>query len=619
MMRRVTTIALFLLCLGGACLFAQTTSTRPVADANAPWGAESKGIALRLLARADYCQGESMDFFLEVKNVSKEKKYLAEVFNHQYTKIFTLTVKGPDGKALSTGVFGGYSIPATAFRAIEPNEVWRICFADLGNYYTSPDKATRLYLPGFREVGKYAAQCTYMGASLSAAGEGVTEEMKAGNWTGKAVSKPTKDGLRVHEWGVFTVQPDVSHANAGLKAEWASLPETFYRQFPTQKLRYMPLMVNKPIVYFYSAHQAMRVSAKVRFPGGAPVVWWPAAAYPFDGGMGAPMHARALRGGGEREANAPKVFDDLTWEGWLGWKNPRHSYGEYRPAEEPYEDVTESAMPENCWVAQARIKGPLPITVAGSARGGGRAFGQNVRETERFLFYDGLVKVGDWLRFAGREANAVVLQNAGAFDIADLFVIERASTGAGGKSDSVGFAQVKVLKAGAKERIALPRLAAKEFAATAPPAVRKALLAAGLYEAEADSLLSIWRPGFFERGGVTALFVLPRAEYDRMLPLEIEPQPGEIVRVGVALYPAMEASLEVAKRAAELIAKLDSDDFKARDAATKGLLEMGPAVFPHVEAALKAAKSAEVQSRCRDILEALDAREWLKPGLGKGK
>ena len=46
---------------------------------------------------------------------------------------------------------------------------------------------------------------------------------------------------------------------------------------------------------------------------------------------------------------------------------------------------------------------------------------------------------------------------------------------------------------------------------------------------------------------------------------------------------------------------------------------MGPAVFPHVEAALKAAKSAEVQSRCRDILEALDAREWLKPGLGKGK
>ena len=72
-------------------------------------------------------------------------------------------------------------------------------------------------------------------------------------------------------------------------------------------------------------------------------------------------------------------------------------------------------------------------------------------------------------------------------------------------------------------------------------------------------------------------------------------------------------------RNAELLKKLDADDFKVRDAATKGILELGPAVVPHVEAFLKTAASAEVKTRCRDILDSLDAAQWLKAAAGAGK
>ena len=53
--------------------------------------------------------------------------------------------------------------------------------------------------------------------------------------------------------------------------------------------------------------------------------------------------------------------------------------------------------------------------------------------------------------------------------------------------------------------------------------VRAALIAAGLFDAEADSLLRIWDSGFFNAEGLTAFYITPRSEYDRMLPLKILP------------------------------------------------------------------------------------------------
>ena len=63
-------------------------------------------------------------------------------------------------------------------------------------------------------------------------------------------------------------------------------------------------------------------------------------------------------------------------------------------------------------------------------------------------------------------------------------------------------------------------------------------LDAGLFAAEADSLLKIWQKKLLLADGVTAFHLLPATEYDRMLALEIAPAPAvKPVRVGIALHP----------------------------------------------------------------------------------
>ena len=56
--------------------------------------------------------------------------------------------------------------------------------------------------------------------------------------------------------------------------------------------------------------------------------------------------------------------------------------------------------------------------------------------------------------------------------------------------------------------------------------IRQALLDAGLFAPEADSLLTIWHKAFLEADGITAFHLLPASEYERMLPLEIQPAPA---------------------------------------------------------------------------------------------
>jgi hypothetical protein len=65
--------------------------------------------------------------------------------------------------------------------------------------------------------------------------------------------------------------------------------------------------------------------------------------------------------------------------------------------------------------------------------------------------------------------------------------------------------------------------------------LRAALLARGLYAPEADALLNTWRPELFTAGGERVIWLLPRAAYDAMLPVEITPTPRELVRVGVVI------------------------------------------------------------------------------------
>lgn len=64
-------------------------------------------------------------------------------------------------------------------------------------------------------------------------------------------------------------------------------------------------------------------------------------------------------------------------------------------------------------------------------------------------------------------------------------------------------------------------------------AFRHFLVKFGLTSAEAQSLVATWQREFFETPGLRVLTVLPQWIYDVVLPMEVLPAPGEMVRLGI--------------------------------------------------------------------------------------
>ena len=398
-----------------------------------------------------------------------------------------------------------------------------------------------------------------------------------------------KDDLVVHEWGVFTVFNDVKYANVNRKEEWGSLPSFFYRQFPKERLRWQPSGWDKPVIYFYAKPQTLQVTVKVTFAEGAPVVWWPAVASPVDDPFA-------------REPKPARPFRSLTWQAWLGDEVPP-----LRGGKGPLLKVEDFPLPPGSWLHDARLPGASRLTVVGNVE---TMEGKPVRkfpgvldryETERFLYYDGLVPAPDYLRCDKVDGQSVTLRNQAKFDMAHLFVVDRR------QKDSVRFAFVDAsrppFKAGTSMKFDTQLVPAKDWPAAGIKQVRLSLLEAGLFDAEADSLLKIWQKGFFEADGVTVFHILPVSEYDRMLPLEIRPAPvARPVRVGIALHPHREIDPGLTARVAGLVRQLDDDDVQKREAATKELLAIGFPVISPLRAELRKNPSAEVINRIHAVL-----------------
>ena len=64
---------------------------------------------------------------------------------------------------------------------------------------------------------------------------------------------------------------------------------------------------------------------------------------------------------------------------------------------------------------------------------------------------------------------------------------------------------------------------------------------------------------------------------------------------------------------AALVADLDSDEFDVREKASAALAKAGIAALPELRKAMKSSPSVEVRRRVQEILEKLDADDWVPP------
>jgi hypothetical protein len=600
--------------------------TRPV-SADIPWSQPVDGLVCRLVIAKDALVNEPLPVTFEIKNVSDRKRFVADLakvltadrfMNNDYA---TMSVTDANGKAMGPVQWGKFSLVPNDFKPIAPGDVLRTTF----NLLTS------LSYPNVpRTAGQYRLKLSFISPKPARApvpGSGV------GRWVdGKPVvdytyADPTKDQLdnawtstisaeatvtvrdlppklTVHEWGVFCSFADDKYANADLKQEWASMPDAFYRQFPTHKFRGVEVydpnlpqkLARKPIIYFYTDRLNLHLEVKLTFAEGAPAVWWPCAQSPVDDGSGKP---------GE-------IFRTLQWSGKLTANGSEEVGAGYLIS-----SYTVKTAPDS-WVNQARIEGPAwfftddqprfvpppgpPIQVH-TARNGIHIFRN---QSEKFIYYDGLIPAANYVQCAALADDSVTVANSAKFDIASLIMIDHRD------AKATRWALVEKLAAGGKVKAALNSTGDDKTDAAGEELGRD-LKNAGLFENEVKSALAIWDKGLFDRPGITAIYLLPQSEYDRMLPLVVSPQPGKIVRVGIAMQGQIDLTPAVlAARVKDLIVKMDNDDYRLRDKAAADLTAMGPAAFASIRKAMAGKISPEVKTRLEKII-AQDGAEYLKP------
>lgn len=572
-------------------------------EQSVPFGKPVDGIALRLIAPAEVCPGQAINLTVQVKNLSQRERYLPEIFGFASAQHVKLEIKGPNGKLLKQSNRSEGPVRPSAFKRLKPNEVWRAEIRDIQG---------TLFNGQFQNEGNYTLTYTFNGPKLPATTtvgwrdtikdghqvkedllDEATQEQLAGAWSGSVTASPAQitlvpmkeQDLTVHEWGVFTVFNDQEYANLNRKAEWGDLPDFFYRQFPTQRLRWAPAAWDKPLIYFYSNRTSLKLEVSVKFVHGAPVVWWPAAAAPVDAG-------------GIKSAPIPK-FDSLAWSGWLGTFVPNH--GGMVPTPE-WITPRETLFPAGQWLTDARLENAALFTVCGSKMQRTAPWLTDQLESGRFVFYDGLVPSPDYLHCLASDALSATVKNAAAFPIRRLYLLDRRLPQK---------PQTARTALGAAEEKKIDLAPAGDLAAFIRQ-IRADLIEAGLFEAEADSLLKIWHQGFFANSGLVAFYLLPREEYDAMLVLRVAPEPAAApTRVGIALHPNFDAEPAITVRVTGWITQLDADDFKTREEAERQLTLAGPVALRLLQQAANDG-SAEVKISARKILDAGDAGNWLK-------
>lgn len=315
--------------------------------------------------------------------------------------------------------------------------------------------------------------------------------------TSKAARKnvPAADHLVVHEWGTFTSIA----GKDGVALEWrplngpSDLPKFVHTiQEGDDGLRHRSVgkgnltasvRMETPVLYFYSGKE-MDVSVKVDFPKGKITEWYPQA----------------------RSADA-----GIDW-------------GRLKVL--PGKELTFPVESAHSHYYPAREVDAAPVQVCGTNGKPG--------QQEKFLFYRG-VGTFDLPLSVKLEGENVVLKNLGSEEISNLVIFENR----GGK---VGYRLCDTFTGEmTHERPVLD----KNMDAVLQD-LQKILVASGLYEKEAAAMIKTWRDSWFEEG-LRVFYILPRKTTDTILPVKIDPQPPELVRVLVGraevITPEMERSV----------------------------------------------------------------------------
>ncbi len=154
---------------------------------------------------------------------------------------------------------------------------------------------------------------------------------------------------------------------------------------------------------------------------------------------------------------------------------------------------------------------------------------------EKFLFYRGIGNFELPLKLTASGGGKYELLNSGPDDIRSLFLV----TADGNELRFSKFDQI----ASGQQRT----LTQSDKAATMEElseAVVQSLIEEKLYEKEARAMVKTWRSSWFGETGTRLFYMVPTPITEKLLPLKVEPQPAETVRVLVGRMEIMPPETE---------------------------------------------------------------------------
>jgi hypothetical protein len=294
--------------------------------------------------------------------------------------------------------------------------------------------------------------------------------------------------LTVHEWGTFTSIA----GKDGRAVEWstlrgsADLPQFVEHISDANFKRGLrgTIRMETPVLYFYSP-RAVTVSAKVAFSKGLITEWYPHA-------------AKVQPGGVLRDASVSRLRTD----GSIMWNNvvvSPNTNGEF-PRE---------ADANHYYTARDTSSAPLRVKTATGD------------QQEKFLFYRGVsaspLPLSAKLSPDGKLAVKSVSEN----EIPSVILFER-------RGQRVGYRLAGALTN--ETSLDPPELTGSVDALCGD--LEGILVNQGLYPDEAHAMVETWRDSWFEEGS-RLIYIVPRGFIDDVLPLAVNPAPGQMVRVFV--------------------------------------------------------------------------------------
>jgi hypothetical protein len=216
----------------------------------------------------------------------------------------------------------------------------------------------------------------------------------------------------------------------------------------------------------------------------------------------------------------------------------------------------------------------------------------NKTHYEKFLFYRGIGNFDLPMSMTASADGKFLIRNAGRDPISAAFLVEI-------KNGRIRCATLG--KITAQQQAALPE--AEMTIDDLANAMVKAIVAEGMYEKEAQSMVNTWRSSWFGDDGTRLLYLLPGALTDRMIPLTVKPAPDQVLRVMVGrleiLTPQVERNIE------DLLIKLASPTPAERDQAMAAITRFGRFAEPALQRVSKLSDSPEIKARARELLAKL--------------